>query len=339
MIAKRYVFPILLLISVNAWANTDVVIFDNGDRLTGEVKSLQRGLLRFKSDATGTISIEWDNVSYIQSDQNIQVETQEGLRFLGHLLRSEHPKSVTVETTSGPFELNAIRVVKMTPIEESATGRLDGQVQGGFNYAKATAVKQLNLGVELDYRTELRIFSLQSDSTISDSGESEASQRSNLNVDYRRLWPNRWLTVGSVKLSRNDELGVDLRASISAGGGRFILQSNTMNLLMEGGLAVSRENISGGFNDEDSLEAFGRLRWDWFTFDLPEIDLSSNVVVFPNLTDPGRLRGDLDLSFKWEFIDDLFWQLTLYTSYDNRPADPDAETSDYGVTTSLGWEF
>ena len=54
-------------------AKTDVVVFKNGDRLTGEVKSLERGRLRFKTDATDTISIEWDDGAYLNSDQNIQV--------------------------------------------------------------------------------------------------------------------------------------------------------------------------------------------------------------------------------------------------------------------------
>ena len=79
-------------------ANTGVVIFDNGDRLTGEIKSLKRGLLRFKTEAAGTINIEWDNVAFLSSEQNIQVETEEGLRFLGHLSRSDEEFQVTVET-------------------------------------------------------------------------------------------------------------------------------------------------------------------------------------------------------------------------------------------------
>ena len=40
-----------------AGADTDVVTMINGDRLTGEVKSLERGKLRFDSSATGTIPI------------------------------------------------------------------------------------------------------------------------------------------------------------------------------------------------------------------------------------------------------------------------------------------
>lgn len=49
---------LVLVLPPRGWANTGVVYFENGDRLTGEVKSLEKGLLRFKTDATGTIEIE-----------------------------------------------------------------------------------------------------------------------------------------------------------------------------------------------------------------------------------------------------------------------------------------
>ena len=59
----------------------------------------------------------------------------------------------------------------------------------------------------------------------------------------------------------------------------------------------------------------------------------------PNLSDTGRVRGELDVSLKWEMIADLFWQLSSYHSYDNRPPTVGAEKSDYGVVTSLGYDF
>ena len=52
-------------LSASAAAKTDIVIVVNGDSLTGEVKSLERGRLRFKTDATDTISIEWDDVAWL----------------------------------------------------------------------------------------------------------------------------------------------------------------------------------------------------------------------------------------------------------------------------------
>ncbi len=320
-------------------ANTDVVIINNGDRLTGEVKSLERGRLRFKTDATDTISIEWDDVAYLSSNQNIQVETQNGKRFLGHLVRSESESSLTVETSTGPIELKTSQVVLMTPIEEAGVNRLDGDVTAGYNFAKADETTLVNLGLDMQFRTETRIVRLDLDSTVTNSADNESSQRESLDFQYTRLLADRWLLGGVVTLNRNDELGIDLRTSVGGGGGRILKQTNHGSLVLEGGLLATRENLRGSVSDQDTLEAFATVSWDWFRFDSPELDLSTSLQVIPNLTDAGRVRSELDIKLKWEMVEDLFWQLELRDSYDSRPVVVGAEKNDYGVITSLGWEF
>ena len=42
---------------------------------------------------------------------------------------------------------------------------------------------------------------------------------------------------------------------------------------------------------------------------------------------------------KYEFVDDLFFELRVYGSYDSKPPTEDVEQSDYGFTTSLGYSF
>ena len=39
---------------------TDVVELRNGDEITGEIKELARGKLKFKTDDMGTIYVEWE---------------------------------------------------------------------------------------------------------------------------------------------------------------------------------------------------------------------------------------------------------------------------------------
>ena len=329
----------LIVLPSQSVAKTDVVTFNNGDRLTGEVKSLDKGLLRFNTDATGTITIEWGDIAYVSSNQNIQVETEEGLRFLGQLAPAEGERTIIVETSSGPFEVAADRVIALTPIKETVIGRLDGEVTAGYDFTKATAVKQLNIGFDLQYRTELRDFALDLDASTSDSAGSDSSQRHDLNLSYSRYRPNRWLTIGTVQLTRNDQLGIDLRTSVGAGGGRILRQTNSTNLILGAGLLLSSENVASGLPSERSIEAVGRVSWDWFRYDLPELDLSTNLQVIPSLSVAGRVRSEFEIEFKWEFIDDFFWLLRYYNSYDNKPSDPTAETIDYGIKTSVGWDF
>ena len=42
-----------------AQGRTDVVSLPNGDRITGEVVRLDRGILEFKTDEAGTIYLDW----------------------------------------------------------------------------------------------------------------------------------------------------------------------------------------------------------------------------------------------------------------------------------------
>ena len=178
-------FPPLL------FAKTDVVTITNGDRLTGELKSLERGKLRFKTAATDTISIEWDDVASLKSDQNILVETEMGERYLGHLGAAADERLIVVETDSGPIELEMIHIVIMEPIEKKGFDRFDGDITAGYNFAKASEVTQIVFGFDLQARTETRIFGLDISSLTSDSQDNESSQRHTVDLSYKRLWQNR----------------------------------------------------------------------------------------------------------------------------------------------------
>ena len=49
-------------------------------------------------------------------------------------------------------------------------------------------------------------------------------------------------------------------------------------------------------------------------------------------------RGNLDVSLRREIISDLFFDISFYESYDSAPPSG-AETTDYGIVTSLGYKF
>ena len=103
-------------------ADEDVVIFRNGDRLTGEVKRLDRGRLFFDTDATGEIGVEWDEVVHLTSNQRLEIEAESGAIFLGNLLSSEESSQLHIQTMINAIDIPMTEVVIITPIEEHATG-------------------------------------------------------------------------------------------------------------------------------------------------------------------------------------------------------------------------
>jgi hypothetical protein len=344
-VASRWMV-ICAIASSSFWAlpsagapKTDTLIFINGDSLTGEIKSLKRGVLSFDIEAAGVINIEWNKVASIVSSQHVQVETASGIRYFGNLTYSESGPGLVVVAANGPQELTWERIIAMTPIEGSGREALDIDVTVGYNFAKAGGVETGNFGLNMAYRSLLRIESMSLSTTLTNSSTLDASRRSNLGLQHTRLFKNRWFGTGNLTLDQNDELGLELRTSIGAGGGRYFVQSTAMLLALEAGLQVSRENQTAVEEDIDSLEAIFTFNWDWFLFDDPELDWSTTIQIIPSLTESGRVRSELNTNLQWELIGDLKWGLSFYGSLDNQANDEDGETSDYGVNTSLIYEF
>ena len=329
----------LILISGIAHADTDVIVFENGDRLTGEIKSMERGQLRFETDATGTIDIQWGKVAFISSNQDIQVEVASGVRYFGHVKMEENRFIVVVETGSGPIDLDNSKIVTMNPIDQTGLRDIDIDVAAGYNFTAASDVEQFNFAINADYRTRERIISASFSSLFSDSDSNDASQRQLLGFNYTRLRPNRWLNDGSLRFEQNDELDLNLRASLGSGIGRILRQSDRALVVVRTGLQVTREDFVDQPDDVDSLEYYLSGKLDWFRYNTPELDWSTNLEVIPSLTESGRVRVEFDTKLKWEIIGDLFWGLEFYSSYDSQPQSETGSSSDHGVITSFSYDF
>jgi hypothetical protein len=319
----------------------DVVRFGGGDRLTGEVKGLERGKLSFDTDATGTIGIEWENVESIASNQLFEVWTSAGVRYFGTLSEASEIGVMNVTSPSGVVTLMTADVVAITEIEQTFVDSFDLSVRGGYSFSKASEISQLSTGLDLTRRRESRYFAATFDADSSDSaGGEEQSSRAFADVRYYYLLPERWLAGGFATLESNDELDLDLRKSIGGAGGRILRQSNSNRIQLVGGLVLTEERASAALESrtESAVEGLFGADLEWFRFDTPELDITMRFELYPNLSDTGRYRTSFDTDFKWEVVNDLFWAFTIYHRYEN---DPLAEGSgtDYGITTSLGWEF
>jgi hypothetical protein len=320
-------------------AATDVVEFRNGDRLSGDAKSLDRGRLAIETDATGTIYVEWNEVAYLSIDENRQVEVEGGQRYFGKLLRADDAEIIVVETDTEKVELPVDLVIGIYEIDETGFRNLDLNVSLGYNFTKASNVTQFNASADTAYRTRKRIFAAALASSISDSSNNDVSQRQSLDFTYTRLRANQWLNDGGISFDRNDELGLNLRTSLYGGLGRYLVHTNNSIFSVTGGLKATREDSDDEPNDVDSLESYGIVTWQWFRYDSPELDWSTSLEIIPSLTESGRVRGEFDATLSWEIVNDFYWQLEFYDSYDNKPQSSATTSNDYGVTTSISYKF
>jgi hypothetical protein len=317
----------------------DVITMDNGDRITGEIKSLKQGVLTLSTDNLGTLSIEWSHVARVDTSYVFQLEMANGAILLGSLGGAGDEPALQVGGSDGQVARMS-DIVRLTPIEERLLNRFEGSISAGISYSKGSDSRQTNLAFDATYYDDRYQANLSLSSIATDDGsEDDASVRDDLAFTYRRLRANRWYTAGLAEAQRNDELGLDLRVSLGGGIGRFLRQSQRTVLALTGGLLVSREWIAGSADTQSTLEGYMQVGYDYFVYDSPKVNLSSDLTLYPSITEWGRVRSDLDITLKWELVSDLSWTLQFYGSYDNEPQAADGSTSDYGFVTGLGYSF
>ena len=133
---------------------SDVVILKNGDHVSGEIKSLERGKLSLSTDSMGTVNFEWEDVERVTSQWVFEVETETGMRSFGSLAPASEPQTMEIIGESARNTLNQTSVVRMTQIEAGFWNRLEGYVDLGFNFARANRATEWTFGSEVKTRSE-----------------------------------------------------------------------------------------------------------------------------------------------------------------------------------------
>jgi hypothetical protein len=341
IMARSLVLLSLLIGSAAAWAaKTDVVYLKNGDRVTGEVKSLDRAKLEFSTDHMGTVFIEWQDILQIVSDTGQTVELTNGQRFYGPLGKPESEDMVVVNTEQGPVSVSTLDVVTMYPVESGFWDRLDVSADVGFSWDKASDVGKYTIGFDAELRNPRFLSRASFMSEVTTQSDRQDTTRAILEASHYVFRRNKRYHAFWGNLERNDGTGIDLRALFGAGYGFVPLRNQRNWLTLGAGLTVNNEVPTEG-ESQTSLEAAGTLRYSYYKYSDPERSFNTYLTIFPSLTESGRWRATFNTDFRLEFLSDLFWKLTFYASYDNRPVSEEAGTSetDYGITSSFAYKF
>ncbi|MEZ5557685.1 MAG: DUF481 domain-containing protein [Pseudomonadales bacterium] len=311
-------------------------------RMVGEVKYLERGKLYFKSDATGTIAIDWADVTVLVTASNLRMEERDGRIAFGSLAPGAAPAHLLVVGEGEVHERSTGEIVAFEPIETGFLERLDVDLSVGYSLAKSTEVEQLDLAANIEFDTEENSRRL---SLLAQSSDSQAGVRSSRrNLEYlslrRKNAPFIWGWMGNFE--DNDALDLDFRVLGALVAGRDFYPTPNRRFRSIAGIAVSQEGFDDGKEQTSTELLIGGLL-DWYRFRSPELDLSSSLIVYPSLTEAGRWRSRFDVTLRWEIYDDLFWRLSFYDDYDSdSPEDSGtggSSLNDFGISTGLGWNW
>ena len=338
----RHTGVLLFLLFIAASQSTlfaqkiDTIFLQQGDRITGEVKSMENNYLRLSTHDVGTVKIEWNNIDSIKILTSMRVELVDGRIMYGKLLTAGIVGSCYIWRREGdPLLVKLIRIVALSPVQEKFVDRLNGTLSSGFSYVKASDVAQLSFNGSLEYLARKNHGELFYDGIITQDSL-KTTQRHNGGATFIRILPKNWFLLSSVSLESNSELELDLRSNWGVGGGKSLVRTNFTIFYLAGGVQFNRETSKGV--KQFNLEGIAQANYSVFIYDDPEVSFDIKVDLIPSLNNFGRLRSNITSNLKWEVFNDFYLKWSFYYTHDNRPLSETAAKTDWAVTL-LGLEY
>ncbi|UCF20655.1 MAG: DUF481 domain-containing protein [Gemmatimonadota bacterium] len=329
-----------LLHAVPAQAQkTDVVVLQNGDHITGEIKVLERGKLSYSTDDMGTLSIEWDQVDRVTSVHYFEVELRSGLKYFGAIPPAATGGRMVVALDVFSDTLDLAQVVRIVPIESEFFERINGYIDAGISFFKANSYGSLSLSVQATYRGRKAWNRVSFSSYVQTRQGERTASRSTLGYRLQYFLPSRWSVLGFLSAEQNSEINLDLRVLGGLGGARFLAQTNHVIMQALAGLLITNERSTGVEESKNNLEAALGAEVDWFRYNSPKLDISADLTVFPGITDLGRVRIEFETRAKYELISDFTVGLTFWDSFDSRPLSGERSSNDFGTEFTVGYTF
>ena len=150
---------------------------------------------------------------------------------------------------------------------------------------------------------------------------------------------NNWFYAGLGNFLQSSEQNIRLQTNLGAGIGRYLKNTNHATVSLLGGMAWQNTNYDQAAFPQPSQNVAAAMvgaNAKFFRFNKTTLDMTA--VVFPALSQPGRVYFNMNTSYYVKIFSNLTWNVSFYGNWDNQPP-AHFSGSDYGTSSGLGWTF
>jgi len=313
----------------------DVVVMQNGDRITGEVNRIWGNDLSVEPDYADEFVLELDQVSYIESERDFELTLEDGREVSARFGGAGAGGSQTV-TYDG--QTREVPLVTLNQVAEDDGGALDWESHIDWNSTLTTG------------NTDSTIARVAADSTIEigdhrhiatlliadeETADIKTKDQTFLTYNYNWLFSEKWFLGGGASYETDPIKLLDDRTIIGVGLGRDIWNFHDRTMNFEFGLGTLDEALAGV--TESSTIAYWRYR---FSYDFAGLDLEAyhNHQVTSYLSGRDNLFAKSSTGVRYEIGDLFYLTMSLNVDYERDPP-PGVDAEDKTWVVGAGFEF
>jgi hypothetical protein len=318
--------------------SNDVVFLHNGDRITGEIRSLQDGNLTIQPTyAKDAVVIDWSQVKRIDSTQTFAIRATSGVQLQARIHDSRGKSLVVGEgRAEGKIPLSAITSIE--PLGSTLWTNLHGNVDAGLSFTGSTSQQSATVQGDLAYITVTRSAKVdvsdQFATQVNAKNTNEMLVQSSLYSQVKQAKTYVGAMANFLSSSKQD---IALRSTLGAGAARYLLAGHHAKVNGIAGLAYTNQaNRQSSAGIQHSFDGVVAAEAEFYRFSA--FHFATSAWVYPGLTDAGRLRMTLNQSVYYKLVQGPYLRFSVYDYFDNQPqrATP---PNNIGGVLSVGWAF
>lgn len=344
--ARRAFFAALLVLCACFPAQArrkDVVVMNNGDHFTGEVKRLENGLLFVETDyVSSAIALDWDQVESVQSTATYRIVLNNGKRIEGKIekISGEHAKKedFVIREATEEVQVPSTEIVSMETKKPTFWRQLQGSIDLGYSFASGNSQTTVNADTSAAYKTAGWEAATAYDSTFGGQAGAPKTNRQDLQTTFTKYLNRNSYAIALSDFLHSSRQDLTLRTTLGGGYGRYLKRTTNSNLSWLAGAAFINESFDtrAGRPSDQSAEALVGLQYSLIRFNFGEFD--SQLLTFPGLTDAGRIRITTNNSLNIKLRNKFYFVFTFWDNFDSRPP-ATAKGNELGVSLGIGWAF
>jgi len=328
-------FAVLLVLLAGAQAAADEVWLKNGDHLTGKVKSLDGGTLLFNTAYAGDLSIKWEEVVNLKTDDPIKVVLGDETTAQGPLSPADPGKvKVKAEQVAEPVTVDLANIKTINP---KPPLRMSFRANAGYSRSDGnTDTEDIYADAEFVARTLQNRYTIGGLYKRSESEDVKTEDRALGYMKYDHFFTKKWYGYANATGEKDEFKDLDLRTSLGVGAGYQFIESERTNLSLEGGLSYVNEDYIIAEDNSFAAARWG-LKFDHFILPkslqyflhhtgLQSVESSDDLILFTQtgFRIPFYKSLNITAQFNWE--------------YDKSPS-PGKKESDYTYLLTLGYNW
>jgi len=337
---KGVFFTILIIFSSFPFiiAQTDSLVFTNGNYMVGEIKGMDRSVLTIETDySKKDFAIEWDGVKEIYAETFFLITLSNGSRYNGYI-KSDSTGDFIINTDDGRIiNVNIMDIVILDDRDKGFWSQLYASIDVGLDLTKANDFRQVSMRSTMGYMAKRWLLQSYFNTLNSTQVETDDIRRTEGGLTYRYFLPRDWYPLASIDFLTNTEQKLKLRTTAKLGMGKFVIHTNK---------TYWGFTMGANYNNETSLvdTVPKRKSWEGFLgselnlFNIGDLSMLTSATAYPSFTESGRWRLDFTFDFKYDLPLDFYIKLGTTVNYDNQPVSGTSK-SDYVFHTGFGWEW